>query len=90
MTYNDAVEEDIALSGELAQDLDMGFGSFTISKKERKKRPQVVERIRFYDMAYKVPHLSQFKEIYKIRPNKSSTENYTAVFFGSRPALRVG
>ncbi len=83
VTHNDAdIEERTSPPAEPAQDLDWGSGSFTTSKKEKKKRPQIVERVQFHDMVYKVPHLSNFKDMYKIRPNESSTEDYTPVFVG--------
>ncbi len=86
MTYNDAdIEEDMAPLAEPAQDLNIGFGfssSFATSKKEKKKRPQVLKRIRFHDMVYKVPYMSNFKNICKIRPNKSLAEDYTPIFLG--------
>lgn len=86
MTYNDAdIEEDMALLAEPAQDLNIGFGfssSFATSKKEKKKRPQVLKRIRFHDIVYKVPYMSKFKNICKIRPNKILAEDYTPIFLG--------
>ena len=81
---NANIEEAIALA-EPAQDTSIEFGfvpSFATNKKEKKKRPQVAERIKFHDLVYKVPHLSNFEDICKIRPNESSVEDYTPVFLG--------
>ena len=80
VTHNDTdIEEDIALPAELARNFDDGFGSFATSKKGKKKRPPVVEHIQFHDIVYKVPFLSKFTAIYKIRLNESSAEDYTPI-----------
>lgn len=62
------------------QDWKIGLSSsFVTHKKDKKKRTQLVDRVGFYDLVYKVP-CSNFANICKIRSNESLVEDYTLVF----------
>lgn len=80
------VEEPMAPPlAEPEQNSSIGFGfnsTFGTSKKDRKKRRQVIEPVGFRDLVYKVPLSSNFADMCKIRLNERSTKDYFSIFLG--------
>lgn len=59
-----------------------GFQSFSKTRNAANKGGLISKRSQFHDLTYPVPSLSKFSDMCKIRPNESSSEDYSPVFLG--------